>query len=155
MLSKIEHELNEYIKVRKNIVLIMNDAGSCERFLSKPNNKRCPSMYQLLESYVGYDKKDWGYHVTPKLKLRATPRQMTNYETAIDLLLLVDESICDDPLLMRKIIWLRATRNSFTAIGKYLVYHRTTIKRMYDNVLDKLSNKIVSESVDIINKMFT
>ena len=90
-----------------------------------------------------------------KLKLRATPRQVTNYETAIDLLLLVDESICEDPLLMRKILWLRATRNSFTSIGKYLVYHRTTIKRMYDNVLDKLSNKIISESVDIINKMFT
>ena len=133
----------------------MNDAGSCERFLAKPNNKRVPSMYQLLEDYVGYDKRDWGYYITPKLKLRATPRQLTNYETAIDLLLMIDEKLFDDPLLMRKILWLRATRNSYTAIGKYLIYHRTTIKRMYNNILDKLTNKIISNSIDIINKKFS
>jgi len=155
MLSKIEHDLNEYLRIRKNIVLIMNDAGSCERFLTKPNNKRCPSMYQLLEDYVGYDKKDWGYHVTPKLKLRATPRQLTNYDTAIDLLLMIDESIFDDPLLMRKILWLKATRNSYSSIGRYLIYHRTTIKRMYENILDKLTNKIICNSIDIIDKKFS
>ena len=155
MLSKIEHDLNEYIKVRKNIVNIFSDAGSCERFLSKPNNNRCPSMYQLLEQHLGYDKKDWGYYVAPKLKLRATPRQMTNYETAIDLLLMVDESISEDPLLMRKILWLKATRNSFSSIGRYLIYHRTTIKRMYDNILDKLTNKVICNSIDIIDKKFS
>ena len=155
MLSKIEHELNEYLKVRKNIVLIMNDAGSCERFLSKPNNKRCPSMYQLLETYVGYDKKDWGYYVTPKLKLRATPRQLTHYNLAIDLLLMIDEKLFEDPLLMRKILWLKATRNSFSSIGRYLIYHRTTIKRMYDNILDKLTNKVICNSIDIIDKKFS
>ena len=154
-LSKIEYNLDEYIKVRKNIVLIMNDAGSCERFLAKPNNNRCPSMYQLLEDHLGYDKKEWGYYVTPKLKLRATPRQITNYETAIDLLLMIDEKLFEDPLLMRKILWLRATRNSYSAIGKYLIYHRTTIKRMYDNILDKLTNKIICNSIDIIDKKFS
>ena len=127
MLSKIEHDLNEYLRVRKNIILILSDAGSCERFLAKPNNRNVPSMYQLIE---------------------------TNYSTAIDLLLMIDESISDDPLLMRKILWLKATRNSYTAIGKYLVYHRTTIKRMYDNVLDKLANKIIQESLDIYDKKF-
>ena len=155
MLSKIEHSVDQYVKVRKNIILIMNDAGSCERFLSKPNNNRCPSMYQILEDHVGYDKKDWGYYITPKLKLRANPRHMTNYETAIDLLLIVDESISEDPLLMRKILWLRATRNSYSAIGKYLIYHRTTIRRMYDTILDKLTNKIIKECLDICDKKFT
>ena len=155
MLSKIEYDVDQYIKVRKNIVLIMNDAGSCERFLSKPNNKRVPSMYQLLEDHVGYDKKDWGYYVQPKLKLRATPRQLTNYNTAIDLLLMIDEKLFEDPLLMRKILWLRATRNSYTAIGKYLIYHRTTIKRMYDTILDKLTNKVICNSIDIIDKKFS
>ena len=154
MLSRIEYDLDQYLRVRKNIVLILNDAGRAERFLAKPNNKRCPSMYQLLETYVGYDKKDWGYHVTPKLKLRATPRQMQNYETAIDLLLMVDETVSDDPLLMRKILWLKATRNSYSSIGRYLIYHRTTIKRMYDNILDKLSEKIIKESLDIFDKKF-
>ena len=155
MLSKIEHSVDQYVKVRKNIILIMNDAGSCERFLSKPNNNRCPSMYQLLEDHVGYDKKDWGYYITPKLKLRATPRQLTNYETAIDLLLMIDEKLFEDPLLMRKILWLKATRNSYTAIGKYLIYHRTTIKRMYDTILDKLTNKVICNSIDIIDKKFS
>ena len=79
---------------------------------------------------------------------------MTHYGLAIDLLLMIDDSIFDDPLLMRKILWLKATRNSYTAIGKYLVYHRTTIKRMYDNVLDKLANKIIQESLDIYDKKF-
>ena len=54
-----------------------------------------------------------------------------------------------------KILWLRATRNSYTAIGKYLIYHRTTIKRMYDSILDKLTNKIIKESLDIYDKKFT
>ena len=36
-------------------------------------------------------------------------------------------------------------RNSFSRIGKYLVYHRTTIKRMYDKILDALTNKIIKE----------
>ena len=154
MLSKTEYDLDQYLRVRKNIVLVLNDAGSCERFLSKPNNKRCPSMYQLLESYVGYDKKDWGYYVAPKLKLRATPKQLTNYETAIDILLMIDESLSEDPLLMRKILWLKATRNSYSSIGRYLIYHRTTIKRMYDNILDKLANKIIKECLDIYDKKF-
>lgn len=155
MSSKIEHEVDVYIRVRKNIILILNDAGSCERFLAKPNNNRVPSMYQLLEDHVGYDKRDWGFYIKPKLKLRATPKQLTNYSTAIDLLLMIDESISDDPLLMRKILWLKATRNSYTAIGKYLIYHRTTIKRMYDNILDKLTNKIIKESLDIYDKKFS
>ena len=141
MLSKIEHDINEYIRVRKNIILILSDAGSCERFLAKPNNKNVPSMYQLIET--SYSKK-----------LRATPKQMTNYETAIDLLLMIDESISEDPLLMRKIVWLKSTRNSYSSIGRYLFYHRTTIKRMYDNILDKLSEKIIKESLDIFNKKF-
>jgi len=36
-----------------------------------------------------------------------------------------------------------------------LVYHRTTIKRMYDNILDKLTNRIMKESLDILVKKFT
>ena len=152
MSSKIEHEVDVYIRVRKNIILIMNDAGSCERFLAKPNNRNVPSMYQLIET--NYLPSEHGYWDKAKLKLRATPRQMTHYGLAIDLLLMIDESIFDDPLLMRKILWLKATRNSYTAIGKYLVYHRTTIKRMYDNVLDKLANKIIQESLDIYDKKF-
>ncbi|BAQ86250.1 putative RNA polymerase sigma factor [uncultured Mediterranean phage uvMED] len=152
-LSKIDHELNQYLHVRSNIISILADAAIAERFIRAPSNKRCPSMYQMLETY--YDKKDWGYHVEPKLKLRGTPKQMQNYDTAIDLLLMIDTDISEDPVLMRKISWMRANRNKWTVIGKYFGIHRTSVKRMYDKVLDKLSNKIISESVDILIKKFS
>ena len=153
MSSKIDHELNQYLFVRTNIINILADAAVAERFIRAPSNKRCPSMYQMLETY--YDKKDWGYHVEPKLKLRGTPKQMQNYDTAIDLLLMIDTDIDEDPVLMRKISWMRANRNKWTNIGKYFGIHRTSVKRMYDRVLDKLSNKVITQSVDILIKKFS
>ena len=152
MLSKIEYDLDRYIKVRKHLELVLDDAGRAERYLSKPHNRNVPSMYQLIET--SYLATEHGYYDKVKLKLRATPKQMQNYDTAIDILLMVDDKLCDDPLLIRKILWLKATRNSFTSIGKYLVYHRTTIKRMYDNILDKLTNKIIKDCLDIYAKKF-
>jgi len=151
MYSKIEYDLDKYIKVRKNLEVIFDDAARAERFIARPNNNRCPSMYQIIET--GYLPTEFGYY-EKKLKLRATPKQMTNYDLAIDLLSMVDE-VSEDPLLDKKILWLRAKRNSFSKIGKYLVYHRTTIKRMYDNILDKLTNRIMKESLDILVKKFT
>ena len=151
MSSKIEHDLNKYIEVRKNLELIFSDAARAERFIARPNNNRCPSMYQIIET--GHLPSELGYY-EKKLKLRATPRQMTHYDLAIDLLCMVDQ-VSEDPLLDKKILWLKAKRNSFTRIGKYLVYHRTTIKRMYDKILDALTNKIIKESVDILDKKFS
>tara|TARA_A100000171_G_scaffold47008_1_gene52483 strand:+ start:82 stop:537 length:456 start_codon:yes stop_codon:yes gene_type:complete len=151
MLSKIEHAVNNYIRVRKNLEDIFYDAGRAERFLAAPHNRNVPSMYQLIET--SHLPSELGYY-EKKLKLRATPKQMTNYGLAIDLLLMVDQ-VSEDPMLDRKILWLRAKRNSFSKIGKYLIYHRTTIKRMYDNVLDKLTNKIIKESLDIYDNKFS
>ena len=55
MLGKaIEKQLN----VEKNIIRILDDAAYAEKFLSKPNNKRCPSMFQLIEETCGYTKYD-------------------------------------------------------------------------------------------------
>ena len=151
MSSKIEYDLDRYIKVRKHLELVLDDAARAERFIARPNNNRCPSMYQLIET--NHIPTEIGYWEKPKLKLRATPRQMTNYGLAIDLLLMVQD-LSEDPLLDRKILWLRAKRNSYSRIGKYLVYHRTTIKRMYDNILDKLTNKIIKDCLDIYAKKF-
>ena len=108
-------------------------------------------MYQLIET--NYLPTELGYYDKTKLKLRATPRQMTNYGLAIDLLMMVQD-LSEDPMLDRKILWLRAKRNSFSKIGKYLIYHRTTIKRMYDNILDKLTNKIIKDCLDIYDRKF-
>ena len=151
MSSKIEYDLDRYIKVRKHLELVLDDAARAERFIARPNNNRCPSMYQIIET--GHLPSELGYY-EKKLKLRATPRQMTHYDLAIDLLCMVDQ-VSEDPLLDRKILWLRAKRNSYSRIGKYLVYHRTTIKRMYDKILDALTNKIIKESVDILVKKFS
>ena len=151
MSSKIEYDLDRYIKVRKHLELVLDDAARAERFIARPNNNRCPSMYQLIET--SYLPSELGYY-EKKLKLRATPRQMTNYGLAIDLLLMVDK-VSEDPLLDKKILWLKAKRNSYSRIGQYLVYHRTTIKRMYDKILDALTNKIIKESVDILDKKFS
>ncbi len=151
MSSKIEYDLDRYIKVRKFLELVFDDAARAERFIARPNNNRCPSMYQIIET--NYLPTELGYY-EKKLKLRATPRQMTHYGMAIDLLIMCEE-VSEDPMLDRKILWLRAKRNSFTRIGKYLVYHRSTIKRMYDKILDSLTNKIIKESVDILDKKFS
>ena len=83
------------------IVEILDDAAYAERFISKPNNRRCPSMYKILD--YCYDKKDLGYYDKPKLILRATPRQMTRYSLALDILLEIDRSISDNPREDRKI----------------------------------------------------
>ena len=74
MSSKIEYDLDRYIKVRKNLELVLDDAARAERFIARPNNNRCPSMYQLIET--NYLPTELGYY-EKKLKLRATPRQMT------------------------------------------------------------------------------
>ena len=66
--KQIERQLN----CEKNIIRILDDAAYAEKFLAKPNNKRCPTMFQLIETtcgYTKYDKEDYGYHVDNKLKL--------------------------------------------------------------------------------------
>jgi len=152
MSRSIETIVNEQLKIEKHIVDILDDAAFAERFLAKPNNNRCPSMYQLLETH--YDKNDWGYHLRPKLSLRATPRQMTRYDLAIDIICEIDLDISDDPRVDRKLLWMRANRFKWTKLGKFFGLHRTTVKKRYENVLEKLSNKL-KKTFDNFDKIFT
>lgn len=151
MLKSIEKIVEEQIKLERLIIEILDDAAYAEKFIAGPHNNRCPSMYQVLESY--YDKKDWGFHVKPKLVLRATPRQMSRYELALDILLFVDDDISDNPKLDRKLLWLRANRFKWTKLGKFFGFHRITIKNRYKNLLDKLSNKL-KNNFDKLDKVF-
>jgi len=139
MLGTIEKQIDDQLEAERYIVSVLDDAAYAERFLVKPNNNRCPTMYKLLETY--YDKADWGYHAEPKLSIRATPRQMSRYDLAIDLLLMIDEDISDNPKQDRKIFWLKANRFGWSKLGRMFVYHRTTIKRRYEIILDKLAKK--------------
>ena len=154
MLGKvIEKQLN----VEKNIIRILDDAAYAEKFLSKPNNNRRPSMFQLIEAtcgYTEYDKEDYGYHVNNKLKLRATPRQMTHYGLAIDFLLEVKDDISDDPVRDRKLLWLRANRIKWSTLSKMFGKHRTTVKRMYETILSRLATKINAMHLDKYDKNF-
>jgi hypothetical protein len=141
MLKKtLDKILDEKIELERRIENILFDAAYADRFLAKPNNRRCPSMYQLLETY--YNKEDWGYHVQPKLRMRATPRQMTRYSQAIDILLMIDKSISDDPIFARKLMWLRANKIPWTKLGQMFAYHRVTIKNIYQTILEQIANKI-------------
>ena len=151
MQKSLERVIEEKIKLEAMIVEILDDAAYAERFISKPSNRRSPRMYRILD--YCYDKKDIGFYDKPKLVLRATPRQMTRYSLALDLLLEIDRSISDNPREDRKILWLRANRFQWTKLGKMFGYHRTTIKRMYETILDKLSNKL-KNNLYIYDKIF-
>ena len=83
MQKKLEVIIEEKIKLESYIIDILDDAAYAERFISKPHNKNCPRMYRILD--YCYDKKDLGYYDKPKMILRATPRQMTRYNLAIDI----------------------------------------------------------------------
>ena len=124
------------------IVRLLEDAVYCERFLSKPNNRSCPSMYQLIET--SYDKEDIGYYIK-NLKLRATAKQISRYEFVIDLLLMVKEDIFEDPIMARRLLWLRASHYKWTKLAKHFGLHRTTLKNKYKMILERLANKVKKE----------
>tara|TARA_R110002012_G_scaffold305532_1_gene509711 strand:- start:785 stop:1255 length:471 start_codon:yes stop_codon:yes gene_type:complete len=153
----INKQIEKQLNCERNIIRILDDAAYAEKFLSKPNNKRRPSMFQLIETtcgYTKYDKEDYGYHVDNKLKLRATPRQMTHYDLAIDFLMEVKDDISDDPVTDRKLLWLRANRIKWSTLSKMFGKHRTTVKRMYEIILNRLATKINSTTLDKYDKFF-
>ena len=151
MRKSIERIIEEKRKLEELVVEILSDAAYAERFISKPNNKRQPSMYKLLDFIR--ERKDIGFYDRPKLILRATPRQMTRYSLAIDILLMIEKDISDDPNLDRKLMWLRANRFKWTKLGRFFGFHRTTIKRRYEIVLDKLCIKL-KNNFDNFDKIF-
>ena len=151
MRKSIERIIEEKLKLEELVVEILSDAAYAERFISKPSNKNVPSMYKLLDFIR--ERKDIGFYDRPKLILRATPRQMTRYGLAIDILLMIEKDISDDPNLDRKLMWLRANRFKWTKLGRFFGFHRTTIKRRYEIVLDKLCIKL-KNNFDNFDKIF-
>ena len=151
MRKSLEKLIEEKLKLEELVVEILNDAAYAERFISKPNNKNCPSMYKLLDFIR--ERKDIGFYDRPKLILRATPRQMTRYGLAIDILLMIEKDISDDPNLDRKLMWLRANRFKWSKLGRFFGFHRTTIKRRYEILLDKLCIKL-KNNFDNFDKIF-
>ena len=57
--NKINYVLDQKLRIEKNIRWILDDAAYAERFLAKPNNRRCPSMHSLIETC--YTPEEFGF----------------------------------------------------------------------------------------------
>ena len=135
-----EIQLKTAVLAQGHLVSLIEEAARTERFLSKPRPPRAVSMYDLLTTR--YEKGDWSYYEKALMKLRATPRQVTRWEFAIDALLGIEEDISKDPILDRSIIWMRANRFNWTQVAKHFGFSRHQIKNRYMKVLSRLCNKI-------------
>ena len=144
-------KLKEEIANEIQITHLLDEAAFTERFLSKPKPPHAPSMYDLIttsysEDEVGYYKKE--------LKLRATPRQITRWEYAIDILLMIMPDISKDPVFDRKLMWLRANRFKWSKISKLIGMNRTTLRLRYEKLLEQLARKVKTEiKFDKLNKI--
>ena len=130
---------NEIISFN-NLVFLLSEAARTERFLSKPKPPNAPAMYDLLTT--SYEPGDWSYYDKALLKLRASPRQISRWEFAIDALMAIEEDISKEPLLDRQIVWMRANRFNWSQVGRYFGFSRYSIKNRYTNILSALTNKI-------------
>jgi hypothetical protein len=134
-----ELQIQKEVFALSNIINLIDEAARTERFLSGPKPPKAASMYNLLE--VTYMQGDWAYYERKLLKLRATPKQITRWEFAIDCLVSIEHDISEDPILDRQIIWMKANRFKWTAIGKHFGFTRHQIKNRYEKVLSKLCSK--------------
>jgi len=140
LMNSLEHFLKEEVISLNNLVFLLDEAARTERFLSTPKHPGTPSMYDLL--LTTYEKKDIGYYQKTLMKLRATPKQITRYEFALDALLAIEIDISKEPTLDRQIIWMRANRFKWTQVGRHFGFNRITIKNRYMKVLTALIKKI-------------
>ena len=139
-MNKIEKILEDEVICFNNLVFLLDEAARTERFLSKPKHPGTPSMYDAI--LTTYEKKDIGYYQKALVKLRATPRQITRWEFAIDALLAIEMDISKEPLLDRQIVWMRANRFKWTQVGRHFGFTRHSIKNRYMKILSALTNKI-------------
>ena len=150
-MNNLAARLADEIATERQIVILLNDAARTERFLRKPKPPKSPMMYHLIET--SYDKEDVGYYKA-ELKLRATPRQITRWEFAIDILLAIKNDISDDPMFDRKLLWLRANRMKWTQLQRLLGPNRTALRLRYEKLLTLISNKVRKEfTFDKLNRI--
>jgi len=145
----LEVQLKSSVYAFRNIVNLIDEAARTERFLSGPKPPRAASMYNLLETT--YMQGDWAYYEKKLLKLRATPRQITRWEFAIDCLAAIENDISEDPILDKQIIWMRANRFKWTEVAKHFGFTRHQIKNRYEKVLTRLCNKIKNNNKKYCN----
>ena len=129
------------------LIEIFEEAGRCERMMPGIKKPGCPKMYDLLK--MSYDPADLGYYdKKPGMRPRPTFKQMSCWEAAIDLLLLVN-------LEERRLIWSRAVRYSWVTLASRFACHRVTIKRRYIRAMIRMEeqlklNKTLLDNIDKI-----
>ena len=140
IINSTELQIQKEVFALSNLINLIDEAARTERFLSGPKPPRAASMYNLLETT--YMQGDWAYYEKKLLKLRATPKQITRWEFAIDCLTSIEHDISEDPILDRQIIWMKAQRYKWTELSRHFGFTRHQIKNRYEKVLSKLCNKI-------------
>ena len=141
-MDSLSQRLAEEIATESQIAYLLDDAARTEKYLSKPKPPRAPRMYDLITT--SYSPEDIGYY-KKELKLRATPKQITRWEFAIDVLSMIKPDISKDPVFDRQLMWLKANRFKWTKIARFLGGHRTTLRLRYQKVLERVSNKVRKE----------
>ena len=131
--------------IAHKIVEVFEIAGTAERLMPTITKPGQPKMFDLLQ--MSYDKKDLGYYDKKGLKLRANSKQITCWELAIDLLLKL-EKIED-----RRLVWARAMRFNWSALGRQFGCHRVTIKRRYKTIILDLEFKLDKITIDRIDNL--
>jgi hypothetical protein len=133
--------------IAHKIIEVFNVAGRTERMMPGLNSikPKTPKMFDLLE--MTYNQKDVGFYAKKPLKLRANAHQITCWELAIDLLGKIEK--LDD----RRLIWAKACRFSWVALGKQFGVHRVTIKRRYIAAIINLEFNLEKSLVDKIDKI--
>jgi len=135
-----EDKIKSEVYALTNIISLIDEAARTERFLSKPRPPRACGMYDLL--VARYEPGDWSYYEKALIKLRATPKQVTRWEFAIEALISIDQDISEDPILDRQIVWMKANRFNWSQVARHFGFSRHQIKNRYMKVLTKLCNKI-------------
>ena len=138
-MSNIYAVVKDQITTANQIQVLLADAARTERFISKPKHPGSPSMYDLIT--VSHTAEEMQYH-KKELKLRATPKQITRWEFAIDILGLIDLKISKDPLLDRQIIWMRANRFRWSSLARHFFMNRSTLKSRYEKILYRLVDRV-------------
>ena len=106
---------------------------------------KTPRMYDILQ--MSYDPTDMGYWQKKGFKLRANNHQIACWELAIDLLIKVKKNE------ERRLIWAKAMRYSWVALGRKFGCHRVTIKRRYTAAILNLEFDLEKSLIDKIDKL--
>ena len=132
--------------ITHKIIEIFEIAGTTERLMPGVKKPRSTEMFDLLE--MSYEPKDDGFWKKEgKMKLRANSKQITCWETAIDLLGKIQK--LDD----RRLIWARACKYSWVQLARQFGCHRVTIKKRYKTAILDLEFSLDKSTVDKIDNI--